>query len=93
MEKNTSQSHKKMLLSITPPDRFYAEQLGFDLFERGRRILETGLLDVAFVLDSLVRIAESRTSDLPEAIGSAVNDRRFARFAAVWGTVLFCATR
>ena len=93
MRNPSSQNDKKVLLSITPPDRYYAEQLGFDLFERGRRFVEAGLLDFAFVLDSLVRIAESRAADLPEIIGTAISDRRFLRFVAVWGTVAFCATR
>lgn len=72
-----------MPLEITPPERFYGEQLGFNLFERGRAVIETGLLDLAFVLDGLIRLGEVPVRQIPAQAVSVVKDWRFVRVAAV----------
>jgi hypothetical protein len=79
-------------LPLIPPERRYGEQLGWNLFERGRSLLETGLLDLAFVLDSFVRLGEVGLSQVPAALARTVQDRRLIRFVAIWGSAAFLLT-
>jgi hypothetical protein len=80
-------------VEILPPERFYAERLGSTLFERMRSLLETHLLDLAFVLDSLIRLGEVSFDRVPPLVLRTLTDRRFLRLAAVWGTLGFLLTR
>ena len=84
--------HRRMPLELTPPDRLYGEQLGYRLFEGGRGLVETLLLDLAFVLDGMLSLLEA-PGDLPRRGLRLVADRRFLRVALLVSVVAYLFSR
>ncbi len=93
MQNSQASKSNRVALSVSPPDRYYGEQLGWNLFERARSLLESGLLDLAFVLDSLIRLGEVGPPQIASHVVKTVQDRRFLRFVALWGAVIYFVAR